>query len=104
MPFCVTKARSQEPSKAERACATDAGAIKQAAAIIQSEGVFIDSSPLGKAVASKQTQQTSSIIEFGSGALPIRTMICVRKSLRRALVETCSNHPESCDRDACRKI
>jgi hypothetical protein len=41
------------------------------AAIIQSEGVFIDSSPLGKAAASKQTQQTSSVFELGSGALRI---------------------------------
>ena len=32
----------------------------------------------------------------------IRTMICLRKSLRKGLVETCSNYPESCDRDACR--
>jgi hypothetical protein len=48
-----------------------AGAIKQAAAIIQSEGVFIDSSPLGKAAASRQAQQISSIFELESGALRI---------------------------------
>jgi hypothetical protein len=43
-------------------------AIMQTAAIIQSEGVFIDSSPLGEAPASRQTQQTSSMFEPGSGA------------------------------------
>jgi hypothetical protein len=38
---------------------------------IWSEGVFIDDYPLGEAAASKQTQRTSSIFEFGSGALRI---------------------------------
>lgn len=41
----VTKTRSQEPSSADRACAADAGTMKQMAAVIQSEGVFIDISP-----------------------------------------------------------
>jgi hypothetical protein len=36
------------------------------AAIIQSESVFIDGSPLGEAAASRQTQQTSSIFELGA--------------------------------------
>jgi hypothetical protein len=43
-----------------------AEAIKQTPAIIQSEGVFIDSSPLGEAATSKQTQQTSSLFEWGA--------------------------------------
>jgi hypothetical protein len=46
-------------------------AMKQAVAVIQSEGVFIDSSPLADAAASRQTQQTWSIFELGSGALQI---------------------------------
>jgi hypothetical protein len=78
----------------------DAGATRQAAAIIQSEGVFIDSSPFGEAAASKQTQQISSIFELERRVADIRTMFRLRKNLRRALVETCSNNPKSCDRDA----
>jgi hypothetical protein len=64
--------------------------MKQAAAIIQSEGVFIDSSPLGKLAASKQTLQTSSIFELRSGALRIferRSALekaCVERLLKRA--------------------
>jgi len=49
----------------------DAGAIRQVAAIIQSEGVFIDSSPLGEAAASRQKQESSSIFESGGGVLRI---------------------------------
>src|SRR6266851_8339486 len=80
----------------------DAGAIKQAAAIIQSEGVFIDSSPLGEAAASKQRNRARRYSRIRERRVAdIRTMICLRKSLLRALVETCSNYPESCDRDAC---
>jgi hypothetical protein len=61
---------------------------KQAAAIIQSEGVFIDSSPLGKAAASKQTQQTSSIFELASGELRIFALgkACVERLLIRARI------------------
>jgi hypothetical protein len=47
----------------------DAGPIKQTAAIIHSEVVFIATSPFGKAVASEQTQQTSLMFESGRGAL-----------------------------------
>src|SRR5712671_5156499 len=83
----------------------DAGAIKQAAAIIQSEGVFIDSSPLGEAAASKQRNRARRYSRIRERRVAdIRTMICLRKSLLRALVETCSNYPESCDRDGCRWI
>jgi hypothetical protein len=82
----------------ERACAADAGAIKQAAAIIQSEGVFIDSSPLGEAAASQANATDLVDIRIGARRVAdIRTMICLRKSLCGALVETCSNYLESCD-------
>jgi hypothetical protein len=50
---------------------TDTGATKQTAAIIQSERIFIDTSPLGEAAACKKTQQTSSIFETGSDAFQI---------------------------------
>jgi hypothetical protein len=45
------------------------------AAIVQSEGVFIDCSPLGKATASRPTQQTSGIRIEERRVADIRTMI-----------------------------
>ena len=53
--------------------------------------------------APEQTQQISSDIRIRQRRVSdIRTMIRSRKSRRRALVETCSDYPESCDRNAAR--
>jgi hypothetical protein len=78
-------------------------AIKQAVAIIKNEGDFIDISPLGKAIAAEQTQPIATVFESGRWCLSnIRTMIWFRKSWHRALVETWSDDPESCDGNAAR--
>jgi hypothetical protein len=53
----------------------DVGATKQTAAITQSEGVFIDSSPLGDAAASKNATDLVDIRTRERRVADIRTMI-----------------------------
>jgi hypothetical protein len=80
-------------------------ATQQAAAIIQSEGVFIDNCPFGKADASESVLPALSRSGIRNAALWISERRSVlRKRLRGELVETCSNYPEPCGRDCIVKL
>ena len=75
---------------------------KQPAVIIRSEGAFIMRLRWARGPPASKLTDLADVRTNDQRVGDIQMTILFRKSTRRALVEMCSNYPESCYRDACR--